>query len=64
MCQGSATLIAQKIRTDIFNELNLTASAGIAPNKFLAKIASDENKPNGQCVITQIKLLASSNNFH
>lgn len=52
MCQGSATLIAEKIRADIFNELNLTASAGIAPNKFLAKIASDENKPNGQCVIT------------
>ena len=56
MCQGSATLIAQKIRTDIFNELNLTASAGIAPNKFLAKIASDENKPNGQCVITPDKV--------
>lgn len=52
MCFGSATLIAEKIRQDIFNELNLTASAGIAPNKFLAKIASDENKPNGQCVIT------------
>ena len=52
MCQGSATLIAEKIRADIFKELNLTASAGIAPNKFLAKIASDENKPNGQCVIT------------
>jgi DNA polymerase IV len=52
VCQGSATLIAKKIRADIFNELNLTASAGIAPNKFLAKIASDENKPNGQCVVT------------
>ncbi|MCP4987493.1 MAG: DNA polymerase IV, partial [Colwellia sp.] len=51
-CQGSATLIAEKIRADIFNELNLTASAGVAPNKFIAKIASDENKPNGQCVIT------------
>lgn len=50
--QGSATLIAQQIRDDIFNELNLTASAGIAPNKFIAKIASDENKPNGQCVVT------------
>lgn len=49
---GSATLIAKQIRIDIFNELNLTASAGIAPNKFLAKIASDENKPNGQCVVT------------
>jgi len=55
-CQGSATLIAEKIRADIFNELKLTASAGIAPNKFLAKIASDENKPNGQCVITPDKV--------
>ncbi len=51
-CQGSATLIAQSIRADIFAELQLTASAGVAPNKFLAKIASDENKPNGQCVIS------------
>jgi DNA polymerase-4 len=49
---GSATLIADQIRADIFNELQLTASAGIAPNKFLAKIASDENKPNGQCLIS------------
>ncbi|GLX79630.1 DNA polymerase IV [Thalassotalea insulae] len=49
---GSATLIAQQIRADIYNELGLTASAGVAPNKFLAKIASDENKPNGQCVIS------------
>ena len=35
MCQGSATLIAEKIRADIFNELKLTVLAGIAPNKFL-----------------------------
>jgi DNA polymerase-4 len=49
---GSATLIAQQIRQDIYSELNLTASAGVAPNKFIAKIASDENKPNGQCVVT------------
>lgn len=48
---GSATLIAEDIRTAIFKELNLTASAGIAPIKFLAKIASDLNKPNGQYVI-------------
>lgn len=54
--QGSATLIAEQIRTDIFNELHLTASAGIAPNKFIAKIASDENKPNGQCVIPPNKV--------
>ena len=51
-CHGSATLIAQEIRQTIFNELQLTASAGVAPVKFLAKIASDMNKPNGQFVIT------------
>ncbi len=51
-CQGSATLIAQQLRQDIFEQHRLTASAGIAPNKFLAKIASDWNKPNGQFVIT------------
>jgi len=57
-CQGSATLIAEKIRQDIYNELNLTASAGVAPNKFIAKIASDENKPNGQCVVTPDQVAA------
>ncbi|MFP2507923.1 DNA polymerase IV [Buttiauxella gaviniae] len=51
-CHGSATLMAQEIRQTISDELNLTASAGIAPIKFLAKIASDLNKPNGQYVIT------------
>ncbi|MCU4674505.1 DNA polymerase IV [Catenovulum sp. 2E275] len=50
--QGSATLIAQAIRRDIVNETGLTASAGVAPNKFLAKIASEENKPDGLFVIT------------
>ncbi|MDC5819786.1 DNA polymerase IV [Vibrio europaeus] len=50
-CQGSATLIAEAIRHDIWHELSLTASAGIAPVKFLAKVASDMNKPNGQFVI-------------
>lgn len=49
---GSATLIAQDIRATIHRELHLTASAGVAPIKFLAKIASDLNKPNGQFVIT------------
>lgn len=44
----SATLIATDIRQQIFNTLNLTASAGISINKFVAKIASDYNKPNGQ----------------
>jgi len=48
---GSATLIAKDIREAIYNELNLTASAGVAPAKFVAKIASDENKPNGQLVV-------------
>jgi len=48
---GSATLIAQQIRQDIFNSIQLTASAGISFNKFLAKLASDQNKPNGQFVI-------------
>ncbi|SQC59816.1 DNA polymerase IV [Klebsiella pneumoniae] len=46
-CHGSATLIAQEIRQTIERELRLTASAGVAPVKFLAKIASDMNKPNG-----------------
>ncbi len=49
--QGSATYIAKDIRNAIARELKLNASAGIAPNKFLAKIASDWNKPNGQFVI-------------
>jgi DNA polymerase-4 len=44
----SATLIAQEIRMRILNEVGLTASAGISVNKFVAKIASDYNKPNGQ----------------
>ena len=51
-CDGSAILIAQRIRHDIFERLRLTASAGIANNKMLAKIASDWNKPNGQFAIT------------
>jgi DNA polymerase-4 len=50
-CRGSATWIAQAIRTRIFQTRQLTASAGIAPNKSLAKIASDWHKPNGQMVI-------------
>lgn len=44
----SASLLAQEIRMRIFNEVGLTASAGISVNKFVAKIASDYNKPNGQ----------------
>lgn len=48
---GSATAIATHIRDAIREETQLTASAGIAPNKFLAKIASDWNKPDGQFVL-------------
>lgn len=44
----SASLLAEEIRKRIFEEVGLTASAGISVNKFVAKIASDYNKPNGQ----------------
>src|SRR5271169_6166403 len=47
----TATLVAKTIRQQIREELNLTASAGVAPNKFLAKIASDWKKPDGLFVI-------------
>jgi DNA polymerase-4 len=49
---GVATIIAEEIRARIFAETGLTASAGVSYNKFLAKIASDQNKPNGLCVVT------------
>src|SRR5580698_1833511 len=48
---GTATLVARTIREQIREELKLTASAGVAPNKFLAKIASDWRKPDGLMVI-------------
>jgi DNA polymerase-4 len=48
---ASATAVAETIRRSIREETGLTASAGIAPNKFLAKIASDWRKPDGQFVI-------------
>lgn len=48
----SATLIAQEIRKKIFEQTGLTASAGISVNKFVAKIASDYNKPNGQKTVS------------
>jgi len=48
---ATATKVAGTIRQQIREELNLTASAGVAPNKFLAKIASDWRKPNGLFVI-------------
>lgn len=48
----SATATAEEIRSSIRAETQLTASAGISYNKLLAKLASDQNKPDGQCVIT------------
>jgi DNA polymerase-4 len=51
-CQGSATLIAKEIKLKIRQQTGLIASAGISYNKFLAKIASDINKPDGLYLIT------------
>ncbi len=51
LCSGSATLIAQEIRAKVKHETGLCVSAGVAPLKFVAKIASDWNKPNGLCVV-------------
>ena len=51
-CAGSATRMAVEIRQRVWQELRITVSAGVAPNKFLAKIASDWRKPNGLFVIT------------
>ena len=48
---GSATRIADLIRQEIRAKTKLTASAGVSYNKFLAKLASDQNKPDGMCVI-------------
>ena len=54
----SATLLAQEIRLRILNEVGLTASAGISINKFVAKIASDYNKPNGQKTVNPDEVLS------
>lgn len=53
----SATLIAKEIRERIYNEIGLTASAGISINKFIAKVASDYNKPNGQKTVNPEEVL-------
>jgi DNA polymerase-4 len=54
----SASMIAQEIRLRILNELGLSASAGISVNKFVAKVASDINKPNGQKTVAPHEVLA------
>ncbi|WP_431132850.1 DNA polymerase IV [Psychroserpens mesophilus] len=54
----SASLIAQDIRTRIYNEVGLTASAGISINKFIAKVASDYHKPNGQKTVNPEEVIA------
>ncbi|AOW08583.1 DNA polymerase IV [Flavobacterium gilvum] len=54
----SATLLAKEIRERIFNEVGLTASAGISVNKFVAKIASDYNKPNGQKTVNPDEVIS------
>ncbi len=51
VCKGSATLIAKDIKSKIKSQLNLIASAGVSYNKFLAKMASDMDKPDGLSVI-------------
>lgn len=57
---GNAKSIAKQIQHDIYKTLGLTCSIGIAPNKFLAKLASEENKPNGifSVPLDQVQLLA------
>ncbi|MFT5253227.1 MAG: DNA polymerase-4 [Flavobacteriales bacterium] len=54
----SASLLAEEIRARIFDEVGLTASAGISINKFVAKIASDYNKPNGQKTVNPDEVIA------
>lgn len=54
----SASLIAKEIRERIFKEVGLTASAGISINKFIAKVASDYNKPNGQKTVNPEEVIS------
>lgn len=59
----SATMIANEIRQKIWERTNLTASAGISVNKFIAKIASDYNKPNGQWTVEPDEVLSFLENL-
>ncbi|CDZ78052.1 DNA polymerase IV [Legionella massiliensis] len=61
--QGSATWIAEAIRAEIRQQTGLTASAGVAPNKFLAKIASAWKKPDGLFVISPPRVMAFVNHL-
>lgn len=56
--QGSATLMAREIKRLIFERTGLTSSAGVSYNKFLAKIASDRQKPDGLCIILPNEAMA------
>ena len=56
--QGSATLMAREIKRLIFERTGLTSSAGVSFNKFLAKIASDRQKPDGLCIILPDEAIA------
>lgn len=60
---GSATLIAKEIRRLIKERTGLTASAGVAPNKFLAKVASDWKKPDGLTIISPNEALSFAQNL-
>ena len=60
---GSASLMAEHIRQEIYEKERITSSAGISVNKFLAKIASDWHKPNGQFVITPDDIGSFVNNL-
>ncbi|MEJ2042409.1 MAG: DNA polymerase IV [Reinekea sp.] len=53
---GSATMLAEHIRQEIYQQTGITVSAGVAPNKFVAKVCSDWNKPNGLFVITPAQM--------
>lgn len=55
---GSATQIAERIRAEVAAEVGITISAGVAPNKFIAKVASDWRKPNGLFVVKPQELKA------